>query len=163
MPYSEYNKISDPSDSGDVAKAKSIGRELGVRCIILGSAERDIHGKLEVVAHIYETEQDSSIRMRSSVTIGSYGKSLRNIAEDLANKIYVEFPLLVGQVVDRDKGKGEISIDLSHPKLKINMRLMTYDQETGEVKGRARITENEIIWEETDPIRIRSGDIVMTE
>ncbi|QTA92274.1 hypothetical protein [Desulfonema magnum] len=144
-----YHKIttSDEKNGKEVQEFKNICRDKGIRCFVRGSFKKERkkgHLFTEVIINVVDTAKtDLSIEKMPSIDTYIRGNDLDRLAQDIANKFSVEFPLLVGNVVGVEKDNVIIT-DLQHPKLRKNYRVITFfdsEETTGKEFALARIIE----------------------
>jgi hypothetical protein len=107
---------------------------------------------IEIVARMIDTETAEIVETEDVYDESKDLTALRNLAEGMAIKFHLDFPLLDGLIVQQ-KGKF-IFTDLGKEKIKVQRRLIVYREEpikhpvTGKVLGadnviigRARVTQ----------------------
>jgi len=147
-----------------------------IRLIISGRIKKksNVHENrtdLEIIAKISDTESNP-IKFKTykdepyvidAYVEGSGRRSVRALAKFLANKISVEFPLLVGRIINRSQ-KEIITTNLSHPKLRQHYGVIAYegDEGTPTKEGRTRNITNGM-WEAEIKSVTEDDDTVITE
>ncbi|MFC1799193.1 CsgG/HfaB family protein [Thermodesulfobacteriota bacterium] len=135
----------------DRETALKMGKLVAARAIITGSFVETSKG-IEIVARMIDTETSEILETEDVYAEARDLMTLRTLAEGLAIKLHLDFPLLEGLVVQQ-KG-GYIITDLGQDKIKIQRRLIVYRKEqikhpvTGKVMGadyvdigRARVSQ----------------------
>jgi TolB-like protein len=139
----QEQKLSQ-SELVDRSTALKLGKLAAAQTIVTGSIVESSTG-VEIVGRMIDTETSEIL-----TTVDVYDEvkeltALRALAEGMAIRIHMEFPLLGGLIIQR-KGKN-IFTDLGQEKISLQRRLIVYKEEvikhpvTGKVLG----SDNEII------------------
>ena len=135
----------------DRSTALKLGKLVAAGSVITGSMIETRKG-IEIVARMIDTETAEIVETEDVYDESKDLMALRNLAEGMAIKFHLDFPLLDGLIVQQ-KGKF-IFTDLGKEKIKVQRRLIVYREEpikhpvTGKVLGadnviigRARVTQ----------------------
>jgi len=131
--------------------ALKIGRLAAAQSLITGTIVESRQG-IEVVGRLIDTETSEILDTEDVYDEVKDIQGIKLLAEGMAIKLHIEFPLVEGLVIERKK--DDIFTDLGNQTLKIGRRLIVYREEpmkhplTGKVigadniiMGRARVSQ----------------------